>query len=82
MNRNETLIHILAFILIGALSAVLYMVFTDSRPGLSAMDAPLEKGFRTIISLKQQGILMNPGFRQFLRVTAAMKTVLQILLQQ
>lgn len=63
MNRNETLIHILAFILIGALSAVLYMVFTDSRPGLSAMDAPLEKRVSYNYLLKTAGDPYESGIQ-------------------
>ncbi len=43
MKRNESFIHITAFLLVIGLSAVLYAVFTDARPGLKALDASLKE---------------------------------------
>ena len=43
MRRNESLIHIAAFLLIAALSAALYMAFTDTRPGLKPLAAGMDK---------------------------------------
>ncbi len=57
-NRNETLIHIMAFLLIAALSTAIFMVFTDSRPGLRALDASLKERVSYNYLLKTAG---DPG---------------------
>lgn len=58
MRRNESLIHIAAFLLVIGLSAVLYAVFTDTRPGLKALDASLKERVSYNYLLKTAG---NPA---------------------
>ncbi len=58
MRRNESFIHITAFLLVIGLSAVLYTVFTDTRPGLKALDTPLKERVSYSYLLKTAG---NPA---------------------
>ena len=42
MRRNESLIHLAAFLLVLALCAALYAAFTDKRPGIRPLSADLK----------------------------------------
>lgn len=55
MKRNESLIHITALLLIIFLSSVLYLVFTDTRPGRKALGASLEERISYNFILKTAG---------------------------
>jgi len=58
MRRNESLIHITAFLLVLSLCGVLFLVFTDQRSGLKAFDASLKDRVSYYYLLKSAD---NPG---------------------